>query len=215
MVASTQSSIQPISSMNLATTISQCSVCEKIFNSKRGLSQHNAIVRKYNTFRRNLYKLSKAFINEFKKTLVFLIHCQLPCHFMKIGMKAVTVTCTESQFFAVFGGYIHHYSNKKQIYKCIFRGPDTLSKLAKIFNNENWGTKFYGGGEVTSVITNLEEENPLDRKRKLLSRIRRLKYKRGEVIIEWKPKYKKDMKGNKYEGGFLYMHFWITKRRVK
>src|SRR4051812_24175481 len=171
MVASTQSSTRSISSINLATAISQCSVCGKIFNSKRGLSLHNAVVRKHNTLRRNLYKLSKAFINDFKKTLVFLIHCQLPCHFMKIGMKAVTVACTESQFFATFGGYIHHYSNKNQIYKCIFRGSDASSKLAKIFNNENWGTKFYEGGEVTSVTTNLEEveeENPLDRKRKLL-----------------------------------------------
>ena len=43
----------------------------------------------------------------------------------------------------------------------------------------------------------------------------KIKYKRDEVIIEWKPKYKKDMKGNKYEGRFLYMHFWIIKKRVK
>lgn len=221
MIASTQFS-KPILSTNPTTAISQCLICGKIFNTKRGLSQHNAIVRKYNTFRGNLYKLSKAFINDFKKTLVFLIHCQLPCHFMKIGMKAVTVACTESQFFATFGGYIHHYSNKTQIYKCIFRGPDTSYKLAQILNNQNWGIKFYGGDEVTLVITNLEEEieeeNPLDKKRKLLihsSRIRRSRYKRGEVIIEWKPKRKKDIKGNKYEGGFLYMHFWITKRRVK
>lgn len=210
---------KPILSTNLDTTISQCLICGKVFKSKRGLSQHNAIIRKYNTFRNNLYKLSKAFINDFKKTLVFLIHCQLPCHFMKIGMKSVTVACTESQFFAIFSGYIHYYSSKTKVYKCIFRGADTSSKLAQIFNNENWGTKFYGGDEVTLVLTNLEkeaeEENPLDKKRKLLihsSRTRR-RYKRGEVIVEWKPKYKKDIKGNKYEGGFLYIHFWITKRR--
>jgi hypothetical protein len=204
---------------NLDTAILQCPVCGKTFKTKQGLTQHNTIIRKYNIFRRNLYRLSKSFINEFKKTLVFLIHCQLPCHFMKTGRKAVTVACTESQFFATFGGYIHHYSNKTQIYKCIFQGPDASSELAQIFNNEYWGTKFYGEDEMTLVITNLEEEveeNPLDKKRKLLIRSsRRSRYKRGEVIIEWKPKCKKDIKGNKCEGGFLYMHFWIMKRRIK
>src|SRR5437868_3122412 len=135
-------------------------------------------------------------------------------------MKAITVACTESQFFATFNGYIHRYSNKTQFYKCIFRGSDTSSKLAQIFNNENWDTKFYGNDEMTLVITNLEEEieeeNPLDKKQKLLIHLpRRPRYKRGEVIIEWRHKCKKDMKGNKYEGGFLYMHFWITTRRIK
>ena len=162
-----------ISPTNLDTTILQCSICRKTFKSKRGLTQHNTIIRKYNILRKNLYKLSKAFIKDFKKSLVFLIHCQLSCHFMNIGMKVVTVSCTESQFFATFGGYIHHYSNKSQIYKCIFQGPDASSKLAQIFNNKNWGTKFYGGGEVTLVVTNPEEEadeeevkeeDPLDKK---------------------------------------------------
>ena len=101
-----------------------------------------------------------------------MIHRQLPCHFTKTGLKSVTVACTESQFFAIFGGHIHHYSNKTRIYKCIFGGPDASSKLAQIFNNKNWGTKFYHGNEMTLAVTNLDEnveENPLDQKRKLLA----------------------------------------------
>ena len=162
------------------------------------------------------YKLPKKFINEFKKTLVFLIHRQLSCHFTKTGLKAVTVACTESQFFAIFGGHIHHYSNKTHIYKCIFGGPDASSKLVQIFNNTNWGTKFYHGNEMTLAVTNLDEnveENPLDQKRKLLAQ-KKLRYKRGEVIIEWKPQKVKDIKGNICECEFLCIHFWITKRRI-
>jgi len=34
------------------------------------------------------------------------------------------------------------------------------------------------------------------------------------VIIEWKPKKEKDAEKNEYEGGFLHMHFWITKRMI-
>jgi hypothetical protein len=163
-----------------------------------------------------LYKLPRKFINEFKKTLVLLIHRQLPCHFTKTGLKAVAVACTESQFYATFGGHIHHFSNKSRVYKCIFRGSDTL---AQIFNNTNWGKKCYNGNEITSVVTNLDdvgmEENPLDKKRKFaIHSQKKSRYKRGEVIIEWKPRQEKDAKGNKCEGGFLHIHFWITKSRI-
>ncbi len=117
----------------------------------------------------DFYKLPKKFVNEFKKTLVFLIHRQLPYHFTKIGLNAITVAYTENQFFATFGGHIHYYSNKTRIYKCIFERSDASSKLVQVFNNINWGTKFYHGNEMTSVVTNLddintEEENPLDQK---------------------------------------------------
>ncbi|CAB4445068.1 unnamed protein product [Rhizophagus irregularis] len=169
------------------TEVFQCLICKKIFKSKRGLSQHDAIIRRYNIFRKDFYKLPKKFINEFKKTLVLLIHRQLPCHFTKIGLKSVTVACTESQFFATFGGYIHYFSNKTHVYKCIFGGPDSSNM----------------------------EENPLDRKRKYaINSQKKSRYKRGEVVIEWKPRLEKDAKDNKCEGGFLHVHFWITKKRI-
>lgn len=197
-----------------------------MFKSKRGLVQHKAFIRKYNLAREDFYKLPEKFIEEFKKTLVFLIHCQLPCHFTKIGMKVVTVACTQSQFFATFTGFIHHYSNKTRMYKCIFRGPNASATLAQIFDDVDWGIRFYPGKETTLVLTNLddvepEEENPLVQKRRQKTKNhcskaipKNQRYKRGEVIIEWKPKKEKDAGRNTYEAGFLQMHFWITKRRI-
>jgi len=198
----------PTSPANFTANILQCSIYKKTFKSKRGLSQHEAIIRRYNSSRVGLYKLPKKFVEEFKKTLVYLIHCQLPCHFTKIGLKAVTVACTESQFLVTFSGNIHHYSNKTRVYKCIFGGPNASSRLTQVFGNTNWGTAFYHRNEVTSVVTNLddidtEEENPLDRKRKFKIHSQKSpRYKRGEVIIEWKPRQKKDVNGNKYEVDF-------------
>ncbi|RGB22722.1 hypothetical protein C1646_730034 [Rhizophagus diaphanus] len=139
--------------------------------TERGLSQHDAIIRRYNIFRKDFYKLPKKFINEFKKTL------------------------------------------------CIFGGPDSSSKLAQIFNNVNWGTKYYNESEMISVVINLDdidmEKNPLDRKRKYaINSQKKSRYKRGEVVIEWKPRLEKNARGNKCEGGFLHVHFWITKKRI-
>jgi hypothetical protein len=125
----------------LPQIFSQCFICKKTFKSKRGLIQHKAIICRYNSSRVGFYKLPKKFEDELKKTLVCLIHRQLPCHITKIGLKAITVACTESQFFATFGGNIHHYTNKTRVYKCIFGEPDASSKLANIFGNTNWGTK--------------------------------------------------------------------------
>lgn len=62
--------ISPISPIE----VFQCLICKKTFKSRRGLSQHEAIIRGYNVFRKDFYKLPKKFINEFKKTLVLLIH---------------------------------------------------------------------------------------------------------------------------------------------
>jgi len=129
--------INDVEGLEPDATIRHCLVCGKVFKLRRGLAQHKAIIRKYNAIQGDFYKLPEAFIKEFKKTLVFLIHRQLPCHFTKIGMKVVTVACTQSQFFATFTGYIHHYSNKTRIYKCIFRGSNAWATLAQIFDNVN------------------------------------------------------------------------------
>jgi len=176
------------------------------------------MIRKYNVPQADLYQLPEKFIIEFKKTLVFLIHRQLTRHFAKTGMKVITVACTQSQFFATFIGHIHHYSNKTRIYKCIFRGPNASATLAQIFDNVNWDIRFYPGKETILVLTNLndidpEEENPLAQKRRH-KKTKNWRYKRGEVVIEWKPKKEKDIEKNVYEGGFLHMHFWIAKRRI-
>ena len=57
------------------TSTTDYSICKKKFKSKRGLSQHEAVLRRYNSFHTGRYKLPRKFINEFKKTLVFLIYC--------------------------------------------------------------------------------------------------------------------------------------------
>lgn len=69
------------------------------------------------------------------------------------------------------------------------------------------------------MVTNLDdidmEENPLDKKRKYtINTQKRSRYKRGEVVIELRPRLEKDAKDNKCEGGFLHVHFWITKKRI-
>ncbi len=213
--------LTPNSTPNSPTqSVSQCFICKKVFKSKRGLMLHEAAIRKYNTYHDDFYLLPEKFVDDFKKTLVFLIHRQLPNHFKKIGMKSFTVACAESQFFATFNGHIHYYSKKTRYYKCIFGGIDASTKLTQIFGDENWGTKFYCKNETTLVVTNLddidsEEESPLMLKRKLAVKSpKKSRYKRGEIVFEWRSKQEKDAEDNKCEGGFLYAHFWITKRRI-
>ncbi|RIA84728.1 hypothetical protein C1645_831814 [Glomus cerebriforme] len=84
----------------------------------KNISDDEAFVQRYNSFR-------------------------LSCHFTKIGLKSVTVACTESQFFGIFGGYIYHHSNKSRVYKCIFGGSDASLMI-----------------NTDDVI--MEEVNPLD-----------------------------------------------------
>uniref|UniRef100_U9U596 Uncharacterized protein n=1 Tax=Rhizophagus irregularis (strain DAOM 181602 / DAOM 197198 / MUCL 43194) TaxID=747089 RepID=U9U596_RHIID len=96
----------------------------------------------------------------YSPNFIYTTDCFLSAMPHLIGKKSFTVACSESQFFPTFNGHIHYYSKKTRFYKCIFGGENTSTKLAEIFNNKNWETKFYPRNEYN-------EESPLVLERKL------------------------------------------------
>ncbi|RHZ66456.1 hypothetical protein Glove_307g41 [Diversispora epigaea] len=139
----------------VSTTSQQCFICEickKLYKTKRGLVCHQNIVKKYNVGREELYILPLEAINQFKADLVYVIGTRLKEHFKHSGKQSFNFPCLESLFFGVFKGYIHYFNRKNGSYKCFFQGPDTYSQLTNLFNNPNWGKKYFNNNQQTFVL---------------------------------------------------------------
>ncbi|KAF0520747.1 hypothetical protein F8M41_016132 [Gigaspora margarita] len=142
----------------------RCLICCKEFKTKCGLEKHNTIVQKYNKPRSDLDLLPHTTTNEYKQILIYWIQKHLPKYYKKSGKQTFLLACTESQFFTIFAGYIHYYSSRTRIYRCIFQGSDGYQTISKLLNNNSWGQKNYEHQQQTFVLLGYnheQEENPL------------------------------------------------------
>ncbi|CAG8502966.1 3342_t:CDS:1, partial [Diversispora eburnea] len=71
-----------------------------------------------------MYILLERAIEETHQALVYHIKVKLKQNSRHVRNVNITFSCTESQFFGVFKGFIHNYYPKTGTYKCIFRGAD-------------------------------------------------------------------------------------------
>ncbi|RIB01533.1 hypothetical protein C2G38_2150415 [Gigaspora rosea] len=127
-------------------------ICGITYKTKRGLNRHQSIVRKYNIRREGLCVLPFEAVNQFKKELTYIIGSKLKAHYSQSGRQALSFPCLESLFFEIFKGYIHYFNRKNNSYKCFFHGPDAYMQLASIFNNQNWGRKFFDNDQQTFIL---------------------------------------------------------------
>ena len=196
----------------------KCVVCEKQFTSSRSLSRHKNTIQKYNEIFAE-EKIPDFLVNKFKEDIIYLIHRRLNKNSKNVGLQTISITCPRSLFKAIFKDYIHYYIKRTGVLKCVFRGNNGYQDLANIFNNSNWGVKHHSQGQQTYIQlgSQLQEENPLIKLRQqkaALTKIysRKPRYPYGEVVIEWKQKKDTDAKGNVCQGGFIYVHFFVSKK---
>jgi len=209
-----------------------CNVCLRSFNSERGLLLHRKTISKHNRPKECIETLPPQTIKEFQEILVYHIHKKLSKNHTQAGHKTVSLPCTKSQFFSIFRGFIHYYQAKRGIYKCFFRGSWGKKELNYIFNDEQWSTKHYDQGQKTYIVL-------LDQPKDLLSNIKQFevkkeinplaiayankriackenikkqssRYKKGEVMIEWKEKKEREINNNFCYTGQIAMHFYIS-----
>jgi hypothetical protein len=195
----------------------KCDVCGRQYKRKEGLIKHNSDITNYNAPHLNLDTLPENNIREFKGILVHYIHKNLPNGYKNLGKKTVSVPATESQFFATFKNYIHYYSEKKGLYKCIFQGLSSYQNLSNILETPKWGKKFYEQNQYTYVVLGNDDEmneyNPIVQavRQKTTKKSYKPRYERGKLIIEWKKKKKIDFDGNMTQAGHIFFHFFISK----
>ncbi|RGB28241.1 hypothetical protein C1646_768093 [Rhizophagus diaphanus] len=124
----------------------------------------------------------------------------------------VSMNCPVGLFKEIFKNYIHYYTKKTGVLKCVFRGSTGYQELSSIFDDSNWGVKYYQQNQKTFVQldSQKQEENPLNKIR-LKKAKKNPKYSYGELIVEWKEKKDIDAKKNVRIGGFVYIHFFVSR----
>jgi hypothetical protein len=188
----------------------ECIVCKKKFKSSRGFFQHKSIIRKFNEIPAGQEKIPSFLINKFKENIVYLIHRRLGKK--NTSLQMVSMDCPVDLFKEIFKNYIHYYTKRTGSLKCVFRGSTGYQELSSIFNNSNWGVKYHQQNQQTFIQLNSQnqEENPLNKLR-LKKATKNPKYSYGEVIVEWKQKKDIDAKKNVCNGGFVYIHFFVSR----
>ena len=194
----------------------ECKICKASYKSKSGLTRHETIVRKYNARREGLYILPLEAINEFKTQLVHVIQGKLKGHFSQSGKQTISLPCLESLFFGVFEGYIHHYNYQTGSYKCFFQGPDAYTQIANLFDNPNWGRKFFDNNQQTFVVlfdaqaeADANQESLHDQYGSRIPKNRLKKFNLPKLTIEWKYKRgKEDAKRNQTSAGYINLRFY-------
>ncbi|PKB98838.1 hypothetical protein RhiirA5_430733 [Rhizophagus irregularis] len=224
------SSTQPPSLPNFL-----CKVCLRSFHSERGLLLHRKTISKYNRPTEHIDMLPSQTIKEFQEIFVYYIHKKLSKNHTKAGRQTVSFPCTKSQFFSIFRGFIHSFQAKRGIYKCFFQGSWGKKQLNYIFNDEQWSIKHYDQGQKTYIVlldqsngsrnfssehnrVKTSETNPLvvlanQRAFGKKNIKRKSRYKRGEVIIEWRERKDHEINDNFCYAGHITMNFYISQIR--
>ncbi|CAG8821881.1 42138_t:CDS:2, partial [Gigaspora margarita] len=130
----------------------ECKICSTSYKTKKGLTCYQNTVQKYNIRREELYTLPLEAITQFKADLIHIIRNKLKAHFKQLGKQTISFPCLESLFFGVFEDHIHYFNSRNGSYKCFFQGPDAYAQLTGIFNNSNWGRKFFDNDQQTFVL---------------------------------------------------------------
>ncbi|GET66880.1 hypothetical protein GLOIN_2v1778047 [Rhizophagus irregularis DAOM 181602=DAOM 197198] len=199
------SSTQPPSLPNFL-----CKVCLRSFHSERGLLLHRKTISKYNRLTEHIDMLLSQTIKEFQEIFVYYIHKKLSKNHTKAGRQTVSFPCTKSQELG-----------KKQ--------------LNYIFNDEQWSIKHYDQGQKTYIVlldqsngsrnfsaehnrVKTSETNPLvvlanQRAFGKKNIKRKSRYKRGEVIIEWRERKDHEINDNFCYAGHITMNFYISQIR--
>lgn len=195
----------------------ECKICKTSYKSKSGLTYHDTIVRKYNMRREGLYELPSEAIKEFKAQLVHVIQGKLKGHFSQSGKQTISLPCLESLFFGVFEGYIHYYSYRTGSYKCYFQGPDAYTQIANLFDNPNWGRKFFDNNQQTFVVlfdaqaeADANQENIFDLDGNRIPKNRLKRFNLPKLTVEWKyKKSREDAKKNRTSAGYISLKFCV------
>ena len=85
-----------------------------------------------------------------------------------------------------------------------------------------WGVKFYDQQQCTYVVLRddsnnieIDDKNPVAQAMSTIKKLHKPKYKRGQLIVEWKQQKNIDFNGNYTQAGHVYFHFYNSQAVIQ
>ncbi|GET03911.1 hypothetical protein GLOIN_2v1726589 [Rhizophagus clarus] len=197
-----------------------CSICKRYvkgFKNRSGLQRHETLKHtSYNTLPSHIQPVPDSELSHLKKTIIKELQKRLKNHYTAVGKQVFSIHCSEDAFVGIFKNHITCYSPCGSSYLCSFKGKKAFEKVGKILDDENWGERNYGEGQLSFVHLYMPEsengnyeqnaQNAIKSKKKLLVN--------GEMTVQWKVTGGKDKENHKFEAGSAQFHFFLNQCQI-
>src|SRR4051794_35959096 len=139
-----------------------CSICKrrrvKGFKNRSELQRHETLKHmSYNTLPSHIRPVPDSELLHLKKAIIKELQKRLKNHYTAVGKQVFSIHCSEDAFVGIFKNHITRYSPCGSSYLCKFKGTKAFEDVGKILDDENWGERNYGGGQLSFVRLHLPE----------------------------------------------------------
>ncbi|GBC40482.2 uncharacterized protein OCT59_012500 [Rhizophagus irregularis] len=194
-----------------------CSICKrraKGFKNRSGLQRHETLKHvSYNTLPSHVRSVPNSELSHLKKAIIKELQKRLKNHHTAVGKQVFSIHCSEDAFVSIFKNHITRYSPCGSSYFCSFKGEKAFEEVGKILDDENWGERNYGGGQLSFVRLHMPEvENSNYEQSAKKSKTKSLV--NGEMTVQWKVTGGKDKENHKFEAGSAQFRFFLDQCQI-
>jgi len=191
-----------------------CSICTrrtKGFKSHSGLQRHETLKHSsYNKLPSHIQPVADSELLHLKKAIIKELQKRLKNNYTAVGEQAFSLHCSEDAFVGIFKEHITRYSPCGSFYFCSFTVEDAFDKIGQILDDEKWGERNYGLGQLSFVRLHVPEngDNSYGKKTKTKLSIN------GEMTIKWQITGGKDKENHRFEAGSAQFRFFLDQCQI-
>ncbi|GBC37711.2 hypothetical protein GLOIN_2v1768888 [Rhizophagus irregularis DAOM 181602=DAOM 197198] len=172
-----------------------CSICTrrtKGFKTRSGLQRHETLKHiSYNKLPSHIQQIFNSELSHLKSAIIKELQ-------------------NENAFVGVFKDHIMRYSPCGSFYFCSFKGENAFDEIGQILDDEKWGERNYGKGQLSFVRLYIPENGDDNHKQKTKMKLSA----NGEMTVKWQMTGGKDKENHKFEAGSVQFHFFLDQCQI-
>ncbi|CAB5175839.1 unnamed protein product [Rhizophagus irregularis] len=191
-----------------------CSICTrrtKGFKTRSGLQRHETLKHiSYNKLPSHIQQISNSELSHLKSAIIKELQKVLRNNYTAVGEQTFSLHCSENAFVGVFKDHITRYSPCGSFYFCSFKGENAFDEIGQILDDEKWGERNYGKGQLSFVRLYIPENGDDNHKQKTKMKLSA----NGEMTVKWQMTGGKDEENHKFEAGSVQFHFFLDQCQI-
>jgi hypothetical protein len=191
-----------------------CSICTrrtKGFKTRSGLQRHETLKHiSYNKLPSHIQQISNSELFHLKNAIIKELQKRLKNNYTAVGEQTFSLHCSENAFVGVFKDHITRYSPCGSFYFCSFKGENAFDEIGQILDDEKWGERNYGQGQLSFVRLYVPENGDDSHKQKTKMKLST----NGEMTVKWQMTGGKDKENHKFEAGSAQFRFFLDQCQI-